>query len=86
MIEHHGKANAKLKTVAGEQKLKVPTTLDAQHRDELGKLKNAQPPVHQAYLDMQRKEHADAIKLLKTTPRQATTRRSRPSPVKQLIR
>ncbi|MBZ9796098.1 DUF4142 domain-containing protein [Mesorhizobium sp. ES1-4] len=63
MIEDHGKANAKLETVAGEQKLKVPTALDAQHQDELDKLKNAQAPIDQAYLDMQRKEHADAIKL-----------------------
>ena len=31
MIRDHGDASAKLESIAGEQKLKVPTTLDASH-------------------------------------------------------
>ncbi|ADV14525.1 DUF4142 domain-containing protein [Mesorhizobium ciceri] len=66
MIRDHGAANAKLATVAGEQKLKVPSALDAQHQGDLDKLKNAQAPIDPAYVDMQRKAHADAVKLFET--------------------
>ncbi|WP_214477220.1 DUF4142 domain-containing protein [Mesorhizobium sp. dw_380] len=63
MIRDHGAANAKLQTVAGEQKLKVPPALDAQHQGDLDKLKNAPAPIDPAYLDMQVKAHGDAVKL-----------------------
>lgn len=66
MIRDHGAANAKLATVAGEQKLKVPPALDAQRQGDLDKLKNAQAPIDPAYVDMQRKAHADAVKLFET--------------------
>lgn len=63
MIRDHGDANAKLESIAGEQKLKVPTTLDASHKSDLDKLGNGQPPIDSAYVDMQRKAHDDAVKL-----------------------
>ncbi|TPM90584.1 DUF4142 domain-containing protein [Mesorhizobium sp. B2-1-3A] len=66
MIRDHGAANSKLETVAGEQKLKVPPALDAQHQGDLDKLKSAQAPIDPAYVDMQRKAHADAVKLFES--------------------
>ncbi|TPI72587.1 DUF4142 domain-containing protein, partial [Mesorhizobium sp. B2-8-9] len=38
MIDDHGAANAKLETIAGEQKLKVPAQTDAAHKSELDTL------------------------------------------------
>lgn len=35
MIEDHGAANAKLESIAGEQKLTVPKELDAKHKADL---------------------------------------------------
>ncbi|TPM56910.1 DUF4142 domain-containing protein [Mesorhizobium sp. B2-2-4] len=69
MIRDHGAANAKLETIAGEQKLKMPTALDAQHQADLDKLQNAQPPIDPAYVDMQRKAHADAVNLFESYAR-----------------
>ncbi|WP_027144360.1 DUF4142 domain-containing protein [Mesorhizobium sp. WSM3626] len=63
MIRDHGAANAKLEAIAGEQKLKVPPALDAQHQGDLDKLKNAQGPIDPAYVDLQRNAHDDAVKL-----------------------
>ncbi|MER8696199.1 DUF4142 domain-containing protein [Mesorhizobium opportunistum] len=63
MIRDHGAANTKLQAVAGEQKLKVPAALDAQHQADLDKLKNGQAPIDPAYVDMQRKAHDEAVKL-----------------------
>lgn len=63
MIRDHGAANTKLQTVAGEQKLKVPSALDAQHQGDLDKLKNGQGPIDPAYVDAQRKAHDEAVKL-----------------------
>ncbi|TJU93145.1 MAG: DUF4142 domain-containing protein, partial [Mesorhizobium sp.] len=48
MIRDHGAANTKLQAVAGEQKLKVPAALDAQHQADLDKLKNGQAPIDPA--------------------------------------
>ncbi|MCA0015722.1 DUF4142 domain-containing protein [Mesorhizobium sp. B292B1B] len=69
IIRDHGAANAKLETIAGDQKLKVPTALDAPHQGDLDKLQNAQPPIDPAYVDMQRKAHADAVKLFESYAR-----------------
>ena len=35
MISDHGAANAKLESIAGEQKLKVPAELDAAHKSDV---------------------------------------------------
>jgi putative membrane protein len=64
MIRDYGDANAKLESIAGEQKLKVPTTLDASHKSDPDKLGNGRPPIDSAYVDMQRKAHDDAVELL----------------------
>lgn len=66
MIDDHGAANAKLESVAGDQKLKVPTQLDAKHKTDLEKLQSAKAPVDEPYLEMQRTAHADAVKLFES--------------------
>src|SRR6478752_4504215 len=44
MIDDHGAANAKLETIAGEQKLTVPMELDAKHKGDVDTLRNAKDP------------------------------------------
>lgn len=66
MIHDHGAANAKLATIAGEQKLKVPTELDAKHKSDLDALQNSKDPLDQSYVEMQRSAHSDAIKLFES--------------------
>ncbi|MBZ9742583.1 MULTISPECIES: DUF4142 domain-containing protein [unclassified Mesorhizobium] len=63
MVADHGAANAKLETIAGEQKLKVPTATDAKHKSDLDALQSAKDPVDASYVQMQRDAHADAVKL-----------------------
>jgi putative membrane protein len=66
MIHDHGAANAKLETIAGEQKLKVPMELDAKHKSDLDTLQNSKAPLDQPYVEMQRNAHVDAIKLFES--------------------
>src|SRR6185312_7603744 len=66
MINDHEAANVKLETIAGEQKLKVPTDLDVAHKSELEKLQNSKDGVDQPYVEMQRAAHADAVKLFES--------------------
>ena len=66
MIHDHEGANAKLETIAGEQKLKIPTDLDAAHKSDLEKLQNSKDGVDQPYVEMQRAAHADAVKLFES--------------------
>jgi putative membrane protein len=63
MIDDHGAANAKLASIAAEQKLQVPSELDAQHKAELDKLQQAKAPVDQPYVALQRSAHTDAVAL-----------------------
>ena len=63
MIDDHGAANAKLETIAGEQKLKVPAQTDAKHKSDLDALQNGNTPIDKSYVQMQRDAHADAVKL-----------------------
>jgi len=63
MIDDHGAANAKLESIAAEQKLQVPSELDAQHKAELDKLQQAKAPVDQPYVALQRSAHTDAVAL-----------------------
>lgn len=63
MIVDHGAANAKLESIAGEQKLKVPSELDPQHKAELDKLQQAEAPLDQPYVEAQRNAHTDAVSL-----------------------
>ena len=63
MISDHGAANAKLESIAGEQKLQIPTDLDAPHKSDVDKLQAASAPVDAAYADMQKAAHADAVSL-----------------------
>lgn len=63
MIADHGAANAKLESIAGEQKLKIPSELDAQHKAELDKLQQAEAPLDQPYVEAQRTAHTDAVSL-----------------------
>ncbi|TJV31845.1 MAG: DUF4142 domain-containing protein, partial [Mesorhizobium sp.] len=69
MIDDHGAANAKLESVAGDQKLKVPTQMDAKHKTDLEKLQSAKAPVDEPYVEMQRTAHADAVKLFESYSR-----------------
>jgi putative membrane protein len=63
MIDDHNAANAKLESIAGEQKLQLPHDLDARHKAELQKLQGATAPLDQPYVEMQRSSHADAVSL-----------------------
>ena len=66
MIDDHSAANAKLETIAGEQKLKVPTELDAKHKSDLEALQNSKDPLDGSYVQMQRDAHSDAVKLFES--------------------
>ena len=66
MIDDHGAANAKLETIAGEQKLKMPADTDAKHKSDLEALQTAKDPVDKPYVQMQRDAHADAVKLFES--------------------
>ncbi|TPM94903.1 DUF4142 domain-containing protein [Mesorhizobium sp. B2-1-3A] len=66
MISDHGASNAKLEGIAGEQKLQVPTELDAPHKSDVDKLQSAAAPVDSSYVDMQKAAHADAVSLFES--------------------
>ncbi|MBZ9870261.1 DUF4142 domain-containing protein [Mesorhizobium sp. BR1-1-9] len=63
MINDHGAANAKLETIAGEQKLKVPAETDAAHKSDLDALNTGKDSFDKSYVQMQRDAHVDAVKL-----------------------
>ncbi|CAN7305434.1 DUF4142 domain-containing protein [Mesorhizobium caraganae] len=64
MIEDHGAANAKLESIAGEQKLTVPKELDAKHKADLDSLQNAKDD--KPYVQMQRDAHSEAVTLFES--------------------
>ncbi|PTE07022.1 DUF4142 domain-containing protein [Mesorhizobium helmanticense] len=66
MVADHGTANAKLVSIAHEQKLTVPTELDAKHKRDLDSLQNSSDPVDGPYVQMQRDAHSDAVNLFET--------------------
>ncbi|MGX8008921.1 DUF4142 domain-containing protein [Mesorhizobium sp. ORM8.1] len=66
MIDDHGAANAKLQSIAGEQKLQVPAEPDAAHKSDLEKLRNTSNGFDQPYVEMQRSAHADAVNLFQS--------------------
>ncbi|WP_246677074.1 MULTISPECIES: DUF4142 domain-containing protein [unclassified Mesorhizobium] len=66
MITDHGAANAKLQSIAGEQKLTVPSDLDAAHKSDLDKLRNTSDGFDAPYVQMQRSAHADAVNLFQS--------------------
>jgi len=66
MIDDHGAANAKLVVIAGEQKLEVPTALDAEHKAALDTLNSVADPIDEPYVRMQRDAHADAVELFES--------------------
>ncbi|BCG87279.1 membrane protein [Mesorhizobium sp. 113-3-9] len=66
MIDDHGAANAKLETIAGEQKLTVPKELDAKHKSDADTLRNGKDPIDGSYVQMQRDAHTDAVKLFES--------------------
>ncbi|WP_192259085.1 DUF4142 domain-containing protein [Mesorhizobium caraganae] len=66
MIDDHGAANAKLETIAGEQKLTVPNELDAKHKADLDSLQNAEDAVDKPYVQLQRDAHSEAVTLFES--------------------
>ncbi|MER8433726.1 DUF4142 domain-containing protein [Mesorhizobium caraganae] len=64
MIEDHGAANAKLESIAGEQKQTVPKELDAKHKADLDSLQNAKDD--KPYVQMQRDAHSEAVTLFES--------------------
>jgi len=66
MIDDHGAANAKLETIAGEQKLTVPKELDAKLKGDVDTLQNGKDPIDAPYVQMQRDAHTDAVKLFES--------------------
>ncbi|MGX5826852.1 DUF4142 domain-containing protein [Mesorhizobium sp. 43Arga] len=66
MIDDHGAANAKLETIAGEQKLTAPKELDAKHKADVDALQNGKDPIDGPYVQMQRDAHADVVKLFES--------------------
>lgn len=65
MIADHGAANAKLVSIAGEQNLQVPTTLDAKHKSDLDAISGADP-VDGTYVELQRDAHEEAVSLFES--------------------
>lgn len=64
MVTDHTAANTKLKKVAKEQKLTVPTALDSKHQAMLDKLNGAKGEAFdQAYVQAQRDAHDEAVSL-----------------------
>ena len=51
MISDHGAANAKLESIAGEQKLQVPSNLDSPHKADVDKLQSASAPLDAPYAE-----------------------------------
>jgi putative membrane protein len=66
MIDDHGAANAKLETIAGEQRLTVPKELDAKHKGDVDTLQNSKDPIDAPYVQMQRDAHTDAVTLFES--------------------
>ena len=66
MISDHGAANAKLKTIAGEQKLELPAGLDAKHKGDIDALNTAKDPVDASYIQLQRNAHSEAVALFES--------------------
>lgn len=66
MISDHGAANAKLTTIATGQKLTVPKELDAKHKSDVEALRNGKEPVDEAYVQMQRDAHTEAVELFES--------------------
>ncbi len=65
MIADHGAANAKLKTLATNKGVTLPSTLDKDHQEKLDKLKAAAPgkEFNEAYSDLMEDGHDDAVNL-----------------------
>jgi putative membrane protein len=63
MVKDHGAANAKLATIAGEQKLAVPMALDEKHQAVLEQLKADTTTFDQSYVKVQTDAHSDAVTL-----------------------
>lgn len=61
MINDHAAANAKLETIAREQKLTVPKELDA--KGDVDALQNGKDSIDGPYLQMQRDAHNDAVEV-----------------------
>lgn len=66
MIDDHGAANAKLETIAGEEKLTVPKELDAKHKADLDSLQTAKDAVDKPYVQLQRDAHSEAVTLFES--------------------
>ncbi|OWK21061.1 DUF4142 domain-containing protein [Mesorhizobium amorphae] len=66
MIVDHDAANSKLQSIATEQKLTVPSELDAKHKGDLDKLKASQSPLDQPYVTIQQEAHSDAVTLFES--------------------
>jgi len=66
MIDDHGAANAKLESIAGEQKLTVPKELDAKHKADLDSLQSAKDAVDKPYVQLQRDAHSEAVTLFES--------------------
>ncbi|RWC26392.1 MAG: DUF4142 domain-containing protein, partial [Mesorhizobium sp.] len=64
MIDDHGAANAKLETIAGEQKLTIPKELDAKHKADLDTLHTAKDD--KSYVQMQLDAHSEAVTLFES--------------------
>jgi putative membrane protein len=64
MVTDHTAANQKMKTIAGEQKLDVPSALDAEHQAVVNKLNAARGAAFdKTYVQAQRDAHKEAVSL-----------------------
>lgn len=64
MVKDHTAGNTKLEKIAGEQKLDVPSALDAEHQAVLDKLNSAKGgSFDTAYVQAQRDAHDEAVSL-----------------------
>ena len=73
MVADHSAANAKLKALAAQKKVVLPSALDKAHQNDLDKLNKAKPgkDFDEAYADLMEDGHDKAVKLFEDASKNA---------------
>lgn len=73
MVTDHSAANAKLKALAAQKKVVLPSTLDKDHQKSLDKLSKAKPgkDFDETYVDLMEDGHDKAVKLFEKASKNA---------------
>jgi putative membrane protein len=74
MVADHSAANAKLKALAAQKKVVLPSALDKGHQKDLDKLSKAKPgkDFDETYADLMEDSHDKAVKLFEGASKNAT--------------